>query len=287
MYPATKSLSVSVQTRPSSSATASATITHDGVMLPSGVATAGRYLLEPAPALSNNGGGNGNNGRRRVGNGLHDQPPFGDDPNAPGHAARRRKRAVLYWDAPNADCHYCEILGGRLPSKAERIDQHALRTQLSKHVDLRKCEHVVRQDPRRDRKALREYLYRIHWKIIEARRATSRNDDPVDCYIIERINTARSTVGFLGPDVIFLATHDGDYHDVCRAWLQAGGELVLLGFLPCFNRRLYHLTQHPLCRILDLRYDFEGVIPPPPPPRSGPASGEPGAPDQTTTPTSR
>ena len=165
-------------------------------------------------------------------------------------------RGDAFFDAPNLTSMFYHSNGGRPDAAVSAIDLSMLRSCLSARFGVRRFSYVVAANAHRNRSARRQFVERFHWKFIEARRASPLNRDPVDTFIIERILAATSQLTLTGPRTIVLISHDGDFTEACRGFLHGGGRVVLTGFTERFSRRLYDLSNHPRCDLIDLRYDL-------------------------------
>lgn len=177
---------------------------------------------------------------------------------ANGCGRHRRNWALALYDSANMYCTLMRALGNRSPRPEEEIDLASLYRKLRDSFNVKRFLYVIRDNPDRSYGGLQDYVKRCHctWKAV--RRSTRTNRDPCDVFIIERLRAATSTLDApaLGPKTVILLSHDGDFAPACRAYLRAGGCLVLAGFIGAFSKRLYNVSGHPRCQIIDLRFDL-------------------------------
>jgi len=229
--------------------------------VPYSAVCAGAALACPAPGPQMCGG-TGNGGSRVVVVRGTIPPARGRGGNGGSqHRPPRGSRGPVFFDAANITTWLYRANGGQADAAVRATNLVRLREGLRARYAVGKFWYVVAGSRDKDRSRLEIAVARSGWRFLEAWKPSMINRDPADVSIQEGILAARSQLAMTGPTTVVLISHDGGFQGVCQSFLDGGGHLVLAGFVGGFSARLYALTSHDRCEILDLRYDLGAVDP--------------------------
>ena len=190
-------------------------------------------------------------------------PPSGPKGGNGGrpNGGSRSSRGSVFLDAPNIITTLFHSNGGDAYRAVNSIDLRPLQRELVSRYGPLTCEYVLTKNGRKDRSRRFHWVRSCGWRFVEVARPKMLQRDPADVYIIERILAAASQIELTGQRTIVLISHGAHFVPACRSYLEAGGRTVVAGFIGRLSRKLYEITSHPVCDLLDFRHDLHAVTP--------------------------
>lgn len=143
-----------------------------------------------------------------------------------------------------------------------RLDLLRLKQEVRKRFRAFDCRYIVAHQLRSEpsHKILDEAknVINAQWRFVQAPCPKNSKRSAVESYIIGRICAARSR---LVPEKIIIGSHNENLVDPLAAFLDAGGSVTILAFLPYLPTELCMLTHHSSkrCRELDLALDLNAL----------------------------
>jgi uncharacterized protein len=163
----------------------------------------------------------------------------------------------IFVDSHNIDGVLRQVLG-HCPESHQRPRWDRVKDHLCSVLPFEgKPNFVIDRDQFKDKvfprhRALRQMGYEV--QVVEKVGQYADNDDPVDEFILDQLHAIRDLIRRGESIRVAVVSHDHIYADVLKEIMDAGGEVVVVGFREELHPDLLGL-EGDLCEIHDLEHD--------------------------------